>query len=206
MNNLRLVFVAMLFFGGPISLACGQDMFLGRSTDEWVQTLASSGKSQRTQAAWAMAQMAGRAAGGPNAQVHFAELVKLGSDSDPTLRYWGVQGLAAFGQPLGEKGGSRTAAINTLLLLLDDPSAASRIAAAQALVVLGEPGKALPVIVAAMSDPQDSVRIQAVAALEKAGPAARPAEATLQAATSDSSEYVKRISERALKRLQAPTR
>ena len=54
---------------------------------------------------------------------------------------------------------------------------------------------------AAMSDPQDAVRIQAIAALEKLGESARPGEATLRAATTDSSEYVKRISTRALIKL-----
>jgi hypothetical protein len=201
MTKLRLAIGTVLIL--IVGLAQGQDTFLGRSTDEWAQSLTTSDRSKRVLAAWAIAQMAGRAAGGPNEQVHFAELVKLISDSDPAQRYWGVQGLSAFGQKLGEKGSARTAAINTLQPLLEDPSAAPRIDAAQALVTLGEPGKALPVIVAAMSDPQESVRIQAVAALESAGPAARPAEATLRVATNDSSEYVKRISERALSRLQS---
>src|SRR5205085_9948977 len=75
---------------------------------------------------------------------------------------------------------------------------APRVAAAEALCLLGQAEKALPVIVAAMGDPQDSVRIQAVGALEKIGPAARPAIGTLQKAATDPSEYVKRISERSL--------
>jgi HEAT repeat protein len=86
--------------------------------------------------------------------------------------------------------------------LLDDKAAAPRLAAAAAIGQLGQAGKALPVLVAAMKDPQDATRIQAVAALELLGAAARPAEPTLRAATTDSSEYVKRISARALEKLQ----
>jgi HEAT repeat protein len=55
-----------------------------------------------------------------------------------------------------------------------------------------------------MESPQESVRIQAVAALAKLGPAARQAVATLTAATTDPSEYVKRISSRALAQLGEP--
>ena len=87
--------------------------------------------------------------------------------------------------------------------LLADQAPAPRIAAAESLGLLGDADRALPVLVAAMSDPQDAVRIQAVAALEKLGEAARPAETTLRAATSDSSEYVKRIGARALLKLDA---
>jgi HEAT repeat protein len=113
-----------------------------------------------------------------------------------------VQGFAAYAQRSGEKGGGQTAAVNTLMPLLEDKAAAPRIAAAQALGALGKSDQALPVLVAAMNDPQESVRIQAVAALEKLGPAARPAVETLRTATSDSSEYVKRISARALSSLE----
>jgi HEAT repeat protein len=124
------------------------------------------------------------------------------NDSDPSVRYWGIQGLGSFAGRLAKRDGGQMAVVNALTPLLDDKSPAPRISAAQALGELGQSDKALPILVAAMSDPQESVRIQAVAALEKLGPAARPAQSTLQAATSDSSEYVKRISQRALARLE----
>ena len=111
--------------------------------------------------------------------------------------------MGSYGQRDGVKDGGQTAVVNTLLPVLDDKSAAPRIAAAEVLGLFGRVDKALPILESAMNDPQESVRIQAVAALEKLGSAARPAEKTLQKATSDSSEYVKRISQRALNRMGA---
>jgi HEAT repeat protein len=175
-----------------------QDAFLGRSADQWSERLTSSQGQQRVHAAWAIAQLAGQAAGGPGDQVHFAELVKLVSDNDAMVRYWGVIGLAAFAERLGQGDGGQTAVVNTLEPLLDDNAAAPRIAAATSLGLFGQPGKALPILVSALSDPHESIRIQAAAALEKLGPAARPAEAALRHATNDHSQYVKRIAARAL--------
>jgi hypothetical protein len=196
------VAVVAVLCGSVAHVAFAQDTFLGRSVDEWNEQLSSSDTQKRVHAAWAIAQLAGTAAGGQEDHVHFAELVKLVSDNDSTVRYWGVQGFAAYAKRSGEKGGGQTAAVNALLPILEDKSPAPRIAAAGALGVLGKSEQALPVLVAAMSDPQESVRIQAVAALEKLGTAALPAVETLRTATSDPSEYVKRISERALTKLE----
>jgi HEAT repeat protein len=163
--------------------------------------LNSSTQTERTYAAWAIGQIATERAGSPNDQVYFAELVKLIHDNDPTVRYWGVLGLAGYANKLPAKDGGKTAVANAVAPLLEDKAAAPRIAAAQTLGMIGQPDKALPVLVAAMSDPQDSVRIQAATALEKLGNSARPAIATLEKGTADSSEYVKRISERSLQSL-----
>jgi hypothetical protein len=179
-----------------LSAAFGQDReFLGRTTAQWNQELSSATGQERVLAAWAIAQVGGRAEG----TSALADLAQLVRDSDPTVRYWGALGLKAHGQKLAESDRSPAAAvIETLQPLLAVQSAAARIAAAEALGTLGQAERALSVLVASMDDPQESVRIQAVAALEKLGPAARPAQATLEKATSDPSEYVKRISERAL--------
>jgi HEAT repeat protein len=128
------------------------------------------------------------------------------ASSDPVVRFWMVHGLNHWA--LSEKGDEsvRLATRNVLRGLLNDTAPAPRIAAAETLGLLGEADRALPVLVAAMSDPQEAIRIQAVSALEKLGEAARPAEATLRAATTDSSEYVKRISTRALQKLDATKR
>jgi HEAT repeat protein len=178
--------------------ALGQEPYLGRTADQWEAALTSGDAGQRLHAAWAIAQMAGRSTGIPDDQERFANVVKLVNDSDPSVRYWGVMGLANYAARLNKGDGGQTAVINTLEPLLKDESPAPRIAAALALGQLGRVEQALGVLTAAMSHPQESVRIQAVAALEKLGSAAQPAEAILSAATSDSSEYVKRISERAL--------
>jgi len=146
-------------------------------------------------AAWSIAQID---VGDSANQARFESLGKLIQDGDPTVRYWGALGLRRFAQGGAANDSGKQKAIDTLLPLLRDKSAAPRIAAAESLCVLGQTGKALPIIVNAMDDPQDSVRIQAVAALEKIGAAARPAISTLEKATSDPSEYVKRISQRSL--------
>ena len=198
-------FVGILVAIGALATpAIGQEAFLGRTVEQWSASLAGGKGQERVEAAWALAQIAGREAGSFGDHIQFAELVKLVSDSDPSVRYWGVLGLAGYARQLKANDGGRGAAINTLGPLLEDKAPAPRIAAAAALGQLGQAEKVLPVLVAAMSDPQEATRIQAIAALEQLGPAARPAEKTIRAATSDSSEYVKRISERAVKKLDAP--
>jgi HEAT repeat protein len=157
-------------------------------------------------AAWALANLAGREPGGPDDNEQFSDLVKLIHDSDASVRYWGAIGLTNFGQRLKAGDGGRSGVINALQPLLEDKSAAPRIAAAAGLGKLGQADKVLPILVAAMSDPQDATRIQAVAAIESLGAAAAPAEATLTAAQTDASEYVKRISARALEKLNAAGR
>jgi HEAT repeat protein len=196
----RRIFLVAVVLSSIVRHSIADD-FLGHSFEQWSEMLSSSQQSDRTYAAWALGQLATERAGGPNDQVYFAELVKLIHDNDPTVRYWGVLGLAGYANKLPAKDGGKTAVANAVAPLLDDKATAPRIAAAQTLGILGQPDKALPKLVAAMSDPQDSVRIQAATALEKLGDAARPAIATLEKGASDSSEYVKRISERSLQSL-----
>jgi HEAT repeat protein len=115
-----------------------------------------------------------------------------------------VLGLGRFVAQTQVGQAERTTARAALEAALKDETSGARLAAAEALALAGEPNKGLPVLIEAMESPQESVRIQAVAALAKLGPAARPALATLKAATTDSSEYVKRISSRALAQLGEP--
>lgn len=122
--------------------------------------------------------------------MQYAALVKLISDSDATVRYWGVIGLTSFAKQLKPGDSGRAGAVNTLAPHLDDKAPAPSIAAAAALGQLGQAEKALPVLVATMSDPHEAARIQAATALAQLGPAARPAEKTLRAATTDASESV----------------
>jgi len=196
---LRVICVALIAQCCAISPAA--EDFLGHSFEQWSEMLNSSQPTERAYAAWALGQIATDQAGKPNDQLYFAELVKLIHDNDATVRYWGVLGLAGYAKKLTSKDGGQMAVANTVAPLLEDKAAAPRIAAAETLGKLGQPDKALPVLVAAMSDPQESARIQAATALEKLGPAARPAIATLEKGTTDSSEYVKRISERSLQAL-----
>src|SRR5437868_10842363 len=195
MLNRRLLLYFLLIVSGVAAQLPAEEPFLGRSTEEWNKQFASSEGQARVHAAWAIAQLAGTASGESN----LIALDKLLHDSDPTVRYWGVMGLQFYGLKLANGNTAQMKSIiDRLQPLLDDKSVAPRIAAAETVGLLGKPEAALSVLVAAMDDPLDAVRIQAVGALEKLGPAARPAVATLQKATSDASEYVKRISERSL--------
>jgi HEAT repeat protein len=203
MNRRWMIAWLAMVLCGVTEVAAAQETFLGRSLDAWSDAITSADQQKRSQAAWAIAQLAGNAQRGQGDQVYFAELVKLTSDGDATVRYWGVVGLGAYGQRGGVKDGGQTAVVNTLIPLLDDKSSAPRIAAAEVLGLFGRLDKALPILEAAMNDPQESVRIQAVAALEKLGGAARSSLPTLRKAASDSSQYVKRISERAVAKLEA---
>ncbi len=194
---MRRITTALFLLISVVSLPLSaEDAFLGRTSDEWKKQLAGSEGSQRVYAAWAIAQSAGvNDALNKNG---FESLKMLIQDRDPTVRYWGALGFQQFAKSSSASDTEKKNAIETLLPLLNDKSAAPRIAAAESLCLLGQTEKSVPVLVAAMDDPQDSVRIQAVAALEKIGPAAQPAIATLEKAISDPSEYVKRISERSL--------
>jgi HEAT repeat protein len=180
------------------SLSRGDDSFVGKTPQQWKDQLSSAQPQSRIEAAWAIAQIAGRNPSDPQNATFEGILQQLVGDADPSVRYWGAQGLAMYAQRVGPNAGGQAAAVRELDALLNDKSPAPRIAAAGALGLLGKSEKALPVLTSALDDPQESVRIQAVAALEKLGPIARPAISTLEKATSDSSEYVKRISERSL--------
>jgi hypothetical protein len=178
--------------------AVAQEAFLGRSLDEWRAQFNASKGQQKVHAAWAIAQMAGRSTDGVSAQFTVDDLSKLAKEADPSIRYWGAVGFASLGKQLPGGDARRQAAIRALADLLQDNSPAPRIAAAGALSQLGQTEKAVPVLLTAMNDPQESVRIQAVAALELIASTSPAVEQTLRKATTDSSEYVKRISERAL--------
>lgn len=186
---------ALLLIAGSVSLPADETKreFLGRSPEQWLARLQSQQPQERIEAAWALAQLA---PGEPQLAV------KLLGSEDSTARYWGLQGLQRAVRDGSQLESVQKIAHDAFLPLLADESPAVRIAAAETLVLLGDPDRAIPSLVEALNHPQDAVRIQAVAALEKLGKAARPAEKRLHAATSDSSEYVKRISTRALQKLK----
>lgn len=193
----RLIACCLLLTAAQSNLAA-EETFLGRLPKQWHEAYASATGSDRHHAAWAIATLSGQSA---NSEAALASLGTLVRDSDASVRYWGATGLTRLGQSTGLNQASRAAAMQAISPLLTDRAAAPRIAAAGAMGQLGETEKALPVLLAAMKDPQESARIQAAMALESLGDRARPAVATLHEGTRDSSEYVKRISERSLTRL-----
>jgi HEAT repeat protein len=199
------VLIALLFLGGAMP-AQGADVpvtFLGRAHDQWVARLQSQQQHERVEAAWALSQIVVHHPPLAAESASQTALIALQSDRDPTIRYWGIHGLQRLVLTKPGPKAIHPAVYEALRAALQDESAAPRIAAAETLGLIAEADDALNVLTAAMGDSQDAVRIQAVSALEKLGEAARPAEAKLRAATSDSSEYVKRISTRALQKLNA---
>ena len=81
-------------------------------------------------------------------------------------------------------------------------SASAPASAASALARCGQVEAALPVLIAALQDPIPGARIQAVFALDDLGESARPALPAIRAAKTDSNEYVVRLANRILSRLE----
>jgi HEAT repeat protein len=187
----------------PLWAAAEEPRFVGRTREEWTAVLDSGSRRQRSQAAWALSQFAVQEAGPQNTMVWLNELYLLIESDSPTVRYWGLTGLGQFLTKIDASHPARDTALQVLMDSLKDRSPAARIAAAEALGRAGRPGRALPVLTDALQNPQEAIRIQAVKALENLGPAARPVLAELQAATTDTSEYVKRISTRTVATLEA---
>jgi arylsulfatase A-like enzyme len=96
------------------------------------------------------------------------ELRKRLSDSDPVVRYWAVIGctvLSKYAAPARAE----------LIKLLNDGEVSVRIAAAEALYVLGEKEKPLAVLKDALQSSNVMARVQALNVLENFGNDARPA-------------------------------
>jgi HEAT repeat protein len=199
---LTLASLACLLFTSRLPADEGTPSFLGRNIDQWSEEFTSSSGHEKVHAAWGIAQLAGSQGGSPQDAIWFSELVKLLSDRDASVRYWGVTGLAKYAAAVEAKDGGRTAVRSTLHPLLADDAPAVRIATAETVGRFGEANRALPVLLEALEHSQEPVRVQAITALENLGEAAKPAEQALRAATKDDSEYVKRIATRLLLKLE----
>jgi HEAT repeat protein len=183
------------------SAAAQEPQFLGRTRQQWVDHLESGFRQQRSHAAWGLQEFAAEQLNSQNAVIWLNELLILTESRSPSVRYWGTVGLGRMIAKLEPASPVRGKALESLPQLLKDQTPSVRIAAADALEQASDKSAALAVLVEAMAHPQDAVRIQAVTALERWGEAARPAAQTLRSAAGDSSEYVKRISARALAKL-----
>lgn len=120
--------------------------------------------------------------------------------NDPygSVRYWAAVGL----HTVCLDSGTAERAASALKKHLDDPSPIVRIASAEALCDWGQEAEALPVLIEAMEDKSDTVRLNAVIALGHIGEKARPALPQLRAATKDSFGYVTRVVKYVLQRLE----
>ncbi len=132
---------------------------------------------------------------GPNAT---AEYIKYLEDAHPVVRYLATVGLHASCRFAVDM----TFAKPAMQTRLADSSVIVRIAAAHALCEWGQEKDTLPVLVAALKNPTDKVRMFAMVALDKLGERARPALAQIKVAAEDSDEYVKRVAKTALSRLE----
>ena len=184
-------------------LVAEETRFTGRTREEWVAVLDSGSRRQRSHAAWALSQFAVQEAGPQNTMLWLNELYLLVESDSPSVRYWGLVGLGQFLTKIDAGHPARDTAVQVLSAGLKDRSPGARLAAAEALGRAGQGNKALPVLVAALADSQEATRIQAVMALENLGQTAQPALPELKAAMTDASEYVKRISARAVGKLEA---
>lgn len=193
-----------LLFAAPQFDYAAEPQLLGRTRDQWLADLdPSADRRRRSLAAWSIAEMAVQHADGPDKLGWLNELLLLCEDESGTIRYWALAGVSRFAKKLPADHAGRKTAEQVFADSLNDSSLACRIIAAEGLAQLGATEKGLPVLIGALASPQEAARIQAVSALERLGPAARPAEQALQAAATDSSEYVKRISTRAIAKLQS---
>lgn len=120
------------------------------------------------------------------------QLVKLLTDTDPALRWWGAVGLVA----LGEAAQPGEAALRKALT---DSAPEVRIAAAEAVGNLGDAAVALPILTQALRHDSEFVRLAALNVLDRFGPRAKPALPAIRAAgmerSSPVSDYVNRMVE-----------
>jgi len=121
--------------------------------------------------------------------------VKALKDKYASVRYWAVVGLHN-----NSKGEVRAKA--AIEKALDDPAAVVRIAAAHALCDWGEEEKALPILAAGLTDKTDKARLHAIIALNKIGEKARPLLPQIKATVKDKDNYVKRVVQTTLERLE----
>jgi HEAT repeat protein len=202
-----LIAVLMLGLIGPGDRAVqGEEaQFLGRTRKQWIADLEpAASRRKRSHAAWALSQMAVLDAAPANTAVWLNELFLLCEDESPTVRYWGQLGLQRFAARLPADHPARIPMLKLLADAVADSALAVRLVAAETQIHLGHSESGLAVLVESLKSPQESVRIQAIDALARLGPAARPAEAAIRAATADGSDYVKHIAARALQQFDAP--
>jgi uncharacterized sulfatase len=94
-------------------------------------------------------------------------LVTRCTDADSAVRYWAVTGLAVANAATPE-------VLTALRARLEDNSGDVRVAAVQALHLLGERDGLLPVLEAAIAGDSPWVRLRALTVLDDLGPLARP--------------------------------
>ncbi|MFQ3592723.1 MAG: sulfatase-like hydrolase/transferase [Gemmataceae bacterium] len=121
-----------------------------------------------------------------------AELRKMRSSDDEAIRWWAITALGVLGFSDAQK---------DLEESLTDRSPSLRVAAALALHQIGQQNQVLETLQVALKDTNPWVRHQAALALDEMGKAALPALESLREARLDKNEYVVRVVETILNRL-----
>ena len=141
-----------------------------------------------------LGKYAALASDGPDA---LPELLKAIGDSDAAVRYWAATGLGNIGEAAKAEGGELAREA------LKDGSAVVRVAAARALIRMGEPTEALPVLTKELSGPEQWTRLHAAIVLDEADEVARPVLPELKAALKDQpNKYIIRVANRAVNDLE----
>jgi uncharacterized sulfatase len=123
---------------------------------------------------------------------HLPRLRELLHDADPAVRYWAAVGVGSLGEP-GAKAADALRASAT-----GDQAGFVRVAAADAMARVGLVAEAVPLLGAAMKDPNDWTRLAAIEALDRLDDAARPILETLKNALTDKNPYVIRVAKHAV--------
>jgi hypothetical protein len=119
------------------------------------------------------------------------------SDPDAPVRYWAVVGLHVACTDEAARDPVRPA-LSGLLDPSNEPSACVRIAAAHALWDWDDDAQAISRIQAELGSAEKNVRLYAIVALYRLGPRAQPLKSDVEAAQTDSYNYVKRVAEHIL--------
>lgn len=124
-------------------------------------------------------------------------LLRAMSDPDAAVRYWAATGLGNLGAEAKETG------MKPVRDALGDESAVVRVAAARALIRMGDAEAALPVLEAELSGPEQWTRLHAAIVLDEAGESARSAIPALEKAlVNQPNKYIVRVANRALNDLK----
>jgi len=119
------------------------------------------------------------------------------ADRDLTVRWWGATGLAMLG-PRAVPAAARLGG-----MMASDPSLQVRIAAAEACAAAGRADAAVTALAPLLAPAHPMpIRLQAVNALTRIGPAARAAMPLLRAMTSDDTDYLRNTSQYLIETLE----
>ncbi|MCB1231291.1 MAG: HEAT repeat domain-containing protein, partial [Verrucomicrobiae bacterium] len=141
-----------------------------------------------------LGRIAALASDGPAA---LPELLKALDDSDAAVRYWAATGLGNIGEE------AKTEGLAPAGEALKDKSAVVRVAAARALIRMGEAEEALPVLEKELAGPEQWTRLHAAIVLDEAGDVARPALPNLKQALKDQpNKYIVRVANKAVNDLE----